>query len=161
MRTRGSLCGRARVEWVAVAVGVLLLASCAHLSSPPSVPTKTATSNDGVRLKLAGTRLTVTVPPSAPRAAQSLVRARALDFFCGKRGQLAPFVPVPNARAHFPRGSREVTVALNGVRIAGTDGRFFREAAFCGVEGSRAEAFGYFVPLEEIIRGTDEGFKGQ
>jgi hypothetical protein len=112
-----------------------------------------------VRFKLAGTRLTVIVPPDAPRTATSLTRARALVFFCGKRGQLAPFSPVPNARARFPRGSREVTVALAGTELAGTDDDFFREAAFCGVEGSRVEAFGYFVPVEEIIRATDESFE--
>ena len=136
-----------RLECMAAVVCALLL-SCARTEPPPSVPAKTATSENGVRFQLAGTRLTVSVPPDAPRTAQSLTRARALDFFCGNRGQIAPFSPVPNSRARFPRGSREVTVAL-----AGADDRFFREAAFCGVEGSRVEAFGYFVPVEEIILG--------
>jgi len=154
--------GRARFEWMAAAaLCALPLVSCAPDKPPPSVPTKTATSDNGVRFQLAGTRLTVTVPPDASRTARSLMRARALDFFCGKRGQLAPFFPVPNARARFPRGSREVTVALVGTELAGTDDRFFREAAFCGVEGSRVEAFGYFVPIEEIIRAMDESSRSR
>jgi len=155
VRLRLSPLGPPRLSCVAVAVVCALpLVSCAR-GEPPS-STKTATSDNGVRFQLAGTRLTVTVPPDAPRTTKSLTRARALDFFCGKRGQLAPFFPVPNARARFPRGSGEVTVAL-----AGTDDGFFHEAAFCGVEGSRVEAFGYFVPVEEIIRATDESFESR
>lgn len=143
----------------AAALCAFPLVSCARDKPPPSVPTKTATSDNGVRFQLAGTQLTVTVPSGASRTAQSLIRARALDFFCGQRGQLAPFAPVPNRRARFPRGSREVTVALAGTQLAGTDDRFFREAAFCGVEGSQVEAFGYFVPIEEIIRAPDESLE--
>lgn len=131
---------------VAAGCVLALLTSCAGRDDPPPVPTKRAESDNGVRFELAGSRLTVTVPPDASPIAQRLLRARALDFFCGKRGQDVPFAPVPNARARFPRERREVMVSL-----VGTDDRFFREAAFCGVEGSSVEAFGYFFPDEEII----------
>ena len=124
----------------------LLLGGCATGDRPPPVPTKVAESENGVQFKLAGSRLTVTVPADASPVAQSFLGARAVDFFCGKRGQLAPYAPVPNARARFPKGRRGITVTLKG-----TDDRFFREAAFCGMEHPRGEAFGYFTPIEEII----------
>lgn len=124
----------------------LVLGGCADGERPPPAPTKTATSENGVRFRFIGNRLTVTVPPDASPTARSFLRARAVDFFCGKRGQLAPYAPVPNARVRFPQGRREVTVALRG-----TDDRFFAEAAFCGMEHPRGEVFGYFIPIEEIL----------
>jgi hypothetical protein len=79
-----------------------------------------------------------------------MIRSR-VDFFCGKRDQLYPFAPVPHVNGRFPRKRRQVTVTLPA------DSRFSAAAAFCAMEGT-SEAFGYFVPEQEIFRSTDEMF---
>lgn len=142
----------------AAAVGLVLVSACGgSTEASPAVPATRASAADGgakhardakarVTFRLEGTRLHVSVDPDAPRSTKSLMRDK-LTFVCGKTSELAPYLPSAHVRDRFPRGRNEVTVDL-GVDIS-------REVGFCGIEGAFGdEAYGYFVPIEQIIADT-------
>lgn len=78
---------------------------------------------------------------------------KRLNLFCGRPDEFGPFGASARATGRLSASAREITVRLNK--------DISRNVGFCGVEGGSAEAFGYFVSEEELLRQTERRFGGQ
>lgn len=82
-----------------------------------------------------------------PRAGDELLD-KPLELFCGGPEEFGIFGASARAQGRIPASSRATTVRL-GKDVSGNLG-------FCGVEGETGEeAFGYFVPEQELLRETE------
>ena len=105
-----------------------------------------------VSFRLRGRRLTVSVAPASPRATKADLLGRRSDFFCGRADEYGPFGASARARARIPAAAMEATVTL--------DRDIWPNVGFCGVESDAgAEAFGFFLPEEELLRRTERRFR--
>jgi hypothetical protein len=99
----------------------------------------------GVRFELSGSTLRVMVLAEASNATREIFAGPA-DFFCGTREEFGPFGASATAsREHVQLIDDAVEVVLSK--------NIQKDVAFCGVESrsrNGAEAFGFFVPIEEL-----------
>lgn len=137
---------------------LILTFLCGCGTKTDSIAQPTTTKRESVRLardktanvtfRLKGDTLRVVIEPR-PGPSIHEFDGQRLRMFCGRPHEYQPFGASATATVHVPRSTRDVMVRLSR--------DLKRDVGFCGVEGDDwGEAFGYFLPLRELLRRTGE-----